>query len=76
MYDLTVNRMGTNEREAPSVTQEWWRFIVHETTKTERREWMNNLRWWQRLLVMTGYLVVILLLLLVLPILWVYDKTR
>jgi len=26
--------------------------------------------------VMTGYLVVILLLLLVLPILWVYDKTR
>jgi len=68
--------METNERKAPSVTREWWRFIVHETTKSERREWMNTLRWWQKALVTAGYLVVILLLILLMPLAWAYDKTR
>jgi hypothetical protein len=68
--------MGTQERKAQSVITTWWRYLGEETKQRERREWINQLKLWQKVVVFTMTIIVALLLVMLLPFAWLYEKMR
>jgi len=68
--------MGTQERKAQSVITTWWRYLGEETKQKERREWINQLKMWQKVVVFVMTIIVALLLVMLLPFAWLYEKTR
>tara|TARA_B100000035_G_scaffold168390_1_gene143680 strand:- start:4240 stop:4446 length:207 start_codon:yes stop_codon:yes gene_type:complete len=68
--------MGTQERKAQSVITTWWRYLGEETKQKERREWINQLKLWQKVVVFMMTIIVALLLVMLLPFAWLYEKTR
>jgi len=68
--------MGTQERKAQSVITTWWRYLGEETKQKERREWINQLKLWQKVVVFVMTIIVALLLVMLLPFAWLYEKTR
>ena len=68
--------MGTQERKAQSVITTWWRYLGEETKQKERREWINELKLWQKVVVFVMTIIVALLLVMLLPFAWLYEKMR
>ena len=68
--------MGSQERKAQSVITTWWRYLGEETKQKERREWINQLKLWQKVVVFMMTIIVALLLVMLLPFAWLYEKTR
>ena len=68
--------MGTQERKAQSVITTWWRYLGEETKQKERREWINQLKLWQKVVVFVMTIIVALLLVMLLPFAWLYEKMR